>query len=333
MKTILKVFCVAWLLPSALLAENSQEQLQRAVLAGDADAIIELADSASETDAHYVPAQLAKAVVLSEKQRYDESIAAYSKAIDAAPEDAVEAYMGRSMVKRKKGDQKGADADAEKAKKLRAKGKSLYLHQLNQRVAARPEDADALLARALDKLNAKAYEDAIRDFDAYIVSVAHCDNSMVYASKAYAQEMLGDVEGAMATCTDWLAVLPSSAKAYQLRARLRHTAGDEQGSARDMLAYQSVVRETKRKALTDIGKAIEKNPNLTFGYYERAKLYMELGQYQEAEADLDKAGELDPEAKQLKRLRKNLKMKKQDLLRKQKEPSPSPRFALSDISH
>lgn len=299
------------MLPSLIFAEDSRALLANAVVAGDGDAIINLADSTRETDALYASAQLLKAIVLAEKQRYDDSISAYSKVISAAPEDAVEAYMGRSMVKRMKGDQKGADADVEQVKMLREEGKSLYRRQLNQRLAEKPKNIAALLARALNSLNAEAYESAIRDFDAYIEIVA--DNSMAYASKAHAQDLIDDKEGAVATCTDWLVALPGSAEAYQLRARLRRSAGDEQGSIRDLLAYQSVVRETKRQAVMDLGETIEKNPNLSFGYYERARLYMELGKLQEAEVDLDKAAKLEPESNEVKWLRNDLKKKKETL--------------------
>ena len=49
--------------------------------------------------------------------------------------------------------------------------------------------------------------------------------------------------------------------------------------------------EDKEKALPDLDQAIELDPEYGWAYYTRGSIYMEMGEYELAEADFSKAQE------------------------------------------
>lgn len=228
------------------------------------------------------------------------------KALAIAP-NMTQALVARADARAKLGNKESAEADIRRAEALRKASATYELQQADERIRAAPKDADTILNRGFVKMKNKDYRGAISDFDAYQAAVGKGNNMQVFVHKARAQELLGDVDAAIATLTEALHYFPEQARLYEQRSRLREIKGDREGNLKDKMSYQALVRKSKRESITELSESIARNPEAIYLLKKRAELFVQLGDYDLAEKDLENIESSGLTDIQTKRLRKKLK--------------------------
>lgn len=292
-RLLLSVLLVAALFSNAY-AQIAQEWIQRgydASLSGNIEEALSCYTKALEIDPHNKYAYHVRAVTKMETGDLKGALSDYNKAIEISP-NFTEAYIGRGRTKERLGDKKGAKADFEKAEDLRKRGVDHALEDINKEIEADPKAAKKILDRARYKLLERDYKGAVEDFDRYLEIVGKPKNTGVYESKARALQELGDIQGAIDTYSLIIKLSPSDLRAYRLRASLREKIGDKAGAISDLSTMEKMIRDEKRQKIEQKTQAIKENPNSYYSYKRRAELRAELGEYEAALADMEKAIEV-----------------------------------------
>ncbi|MGA1790159.1 MAG: tetratricopeptide repeat protein [bacterium] len=311
-RLLLSILLVAALF-SNVYAETAQEWIQRgygASLSGNIEEAISCYTKALQIDPQNKYAYQIRAVTKMETGDLKGALSDYNKAIEISP-NFTEAYIGRGRTKERLGDKKGAKADFEKAEDLRKRGVDHALEDINKEIEADPKAAKKILDRGTYKLLERDYKGAVKDFNRYLEIVGRPKNSGVYHSKARSLQELGDIQGAIDTYSLIINVFPIDLRAYELRASLREKIGDKAGAISDLSTMQEMIREKKRQKNDEETKYLEKYPNSYDIYRLRAQHRAELGEYEAALADIEKAIELAPDDKFL----LGMKSKKDSILR------------------
>ena len=309
---LISVLLVAALFSNAY-AQTAQEWIDRgydASLSGNIEEAISCYTKALQIDPQNKYAYHVRAVIKMETGDLKGALSDYNKAIEISP-NFTEAYIGRGRTKERMGDAKGAKADFEKAEDLRKRGVDHALEDIDKEIEADPKAAKKILDRGTYKLLERDYKGAVKDFNRYLELVGRPKNSGVYHSKARALQELGDIQGAIDTYSLIINVFPIDLRAYELRASLREKIGDKAGAISDLSTMQEMIREKKRQQIDQKNQTIKKNPNSYYAYKRRAELRAELGEYEAALDDMEKAIELAPDDKFL----LGMKSKKDSILR------------------
>jgi len=140
------------------LTPEEREMIGDAIVAGDTNVFLQLADKCPPEDNQYWDLQFFKAVMLYELGQYPQAIELFSIVKDAAPVYAIRSYQGISVAKEKSGDKAGADFALKASKELADEGTRMML------------EGD-------DKGAIKYYSD-------YLAANPKCTNTIVYASLA-----------------------------------------------------------------------------------------------------------------------------------------------------
>jgi len=306
------------LVSGTIAAQTPDDLTKRAIDAGDVKKAFELIDKALDIDPEYAPAYIVKAGIYAELDDYDAAFRACDKAIEIAPHYR-EAYEARALLKEKKGDIQGAKDDRLIQQKLIQEGKSYWLDKANKDLAQAEEAlkkqqalqgpektgkkearssryAKALLERARAKLRNGDYKEAIEDYNRYQQTVQL--NSHAFTGKAYAQKKLNDFEGAIKTYTELLSYYPEITTFYEERAKLYEEMGEKEKAERDRAAVKYLHWKNKKESEETCTEQIKKYPDRKLAYLDRANFRIQLGNYEGAIEDYQKAKELSgPEDK------------------------------------
>jgi len=193
------------------------------------------------------------------------------------------------------------------------------LEDYTRALAARPQNVDVLFKRAGLLSNPFAFEDrtteAIRDYSAIIARAADMKwvpekLQRAYEERMYLYEERGEIDAAIADCTELLKLDPHSARFFFQRGNYQ----------RDKKAYEPAIRDYDQailldsqqegyyysrgvayfnlkmddKAIADYNKAIELNPKFFWPYYNRGLVYDKQKNWASAVADFSRALELRP---------------------------------------
>jgi len=245
-----------------------------------------------------------------ENPRADEAalkgaVADLNKALELAPNMA-DALVARADAHERLGETTAAEKDLQQARVLRKTGKTYELSQLDEQIKVKHGNPNVLMDRAFTRMRSGDYRGAISDFEAYQAAVGGSHNSQVFTFKASAFESLGDIDGAIAAYTEGIHYFPEYPRLYEQRGRVRAIAGDKEGCVRDQLKYQDLVKEGKRRRIAELSEAIDRDSRLTYLLEERAKILIDLGEYDLAEKDIKAMEESDPLDFQTKRLKRML---------------------------
>jgi tetratricopeptide (TPR) repeat protein/Zn-dependent protease len=112
-----------------------------------------------------------------------------------------------------------------------------------------------------------------------------------YVQRAQARIDLQDFSGAIADYNQILQLAPSSHQVYSLRSQARFRVGDIAGSRADLDQFKILQQ---RQRLQKLDRALSKNPNDDFYYFQRAGVRAEMGDFRGAIADYSQVLRLSP---------------------------------------
>ncbi len=219
---------------------------------------------------------------------YAEAAAEYTKALEINP-DYVDAltWRGHAMYGLAKYEEAIADYD-----------KSLKL---------KPDDAQVFYYRGYSKYNLQHEDEAVEDFtEAIRLNGTDANSFYMRGESYYALEMFPEAEADYSRTID---LQPNYSSAYYMRGNARYSKGLP-GSVEDfnkcielspdyaeayfMRGSCSYIAKLYAPAEKDYSLAVTKKPDYAEAYYWRANARLNLGRKKEAQADIEKAVELDP---------------------------------------
>jgi tetratricopeptide (TPR) repeat protein len=145
----------------------------------------------------------------------------------------------------------------------------------------------------------------------YLEKVYHSDPESIYLNKKMAIlfEKLGDFKGAVKFAHKCVELDPEDLSSHMLLAELAAISGEKdteskeyeailaidptQQRVRFLLATALIKNNQLDQAMKQLDALIAENPDLSFAYYYRGRIYLEWGNYQEAEKGYLKTLELD----------------------------------------
>ncbi len=203
------------------------------------------------------------------KQRFDEALEAYGKAIAMAPDDP-RPYNNRAIVRRRIGDLQGALADYDKV------------------VALQPDVIYAYNNRALLRRIMGDHAGALADLDRVVADGSFGVTAL--RNRSLVKRHMGDFEGAHADLQAALALAPDDARTHAAIGSTWVWTGDWS------------------QALTALDQAVALNAAYSFAILQRAKVRILVGRRDEARADIDRVLQLDPAENWARRMRASLFM-------------------------
>lgn len=229
----------------------------------------------------------AQGIKYAKKEKFDEAFSAFDKAINLYP-NSPGAYANRGNIHRFRGNFDFAIADYSKFLDLS------------------PDNIDVLYARAGVYKEVAAFDKAISDYSRVIeINPAHPD---IYFDRAYSYIRLKDYENAK---NDLISQLKISPKDFKSLANLINVKKELKLFDEAIVDYDKILnefpnqpdlhilynnranlyRETNRpkEALVEIEKALKSNKNYAIGYFNRAAIYLDLGDQSNACKDFKKA--------------------------------------------
>jgi serine/threonine protein kinase/tetratricopeptide (TPR) repeat protein len=239
---------------------------------GKADQAVADYDSALELDANYTLAHLAKGFTTWQQLGdFETALKLFDQVIEMEPDDLA-SYAPRAILSFEMGDLTQALADWERVKDIDPGDidlpifRGLVYEKMGQR-----EQAQADYAQAREK---STPPDAIVQDLRLIVGERMPPYAYLFACTAY--EVQGKIEQALASCDKALEADPDYFDALWKRGQLHAASGDLQA------------------AISDYDSAIQADSRWPWVYFLRAQARIELGQTDDAQADLERALELEP---------------------------------------
>lgn len=190
---------------------------------------------------------------------------------------------------------------------------ALALEDCDQVLAADPESASAFGIRGRVLQLEGEYEAAI-DASSRAIDLG-LEHAMVYLSRAISYAATNQEELANADCEAALALEPDNALACQLHGQLNLQNGDLDAAMqafhrarelapdwvepREHLAYVHRMKENPQAAIEEQTELIDKQPKQAAHYVNRAFALVQLGKFELALQDYNRAVELDPENEQI----------------------------------
>jgi tetratricopeptide (TPR) repeat protein len=219
-------------------------------------------------------------------EHFDEALADAEAALRLEPKSAV-AYKCRGRVRLARGDLQGAIDD------------------LNAALAIDPRLATALNYRAQAYLKAGGYEQAIADATSAInldpsITVAYSIRGRALAAVSSYERAVQDFNALLAKDPNYLPAINNRANALLKLGRYTDCIADYTAALKierraDVFYNRAIARihlDEVRLAIEDLTAAIELDPDAAAAYYHRSTLYRQLGQLENAAADLAKSQHL-----------------------------------------
>ncbi len=184
------------------------------------------------------------------------------------------------------------------------------IRDFDEALRLEPEDANALGLRATARRLLGEYPEAIADYDRAI----RRDPGLpwLFRGRGASLYSLEDYRAAIADYGRAIALDPEDAKAYRHRGRARYAEGEFEAAIDDLTRAIGIGPEDARDylrradarasvedfegAISDYGEALGLDPNLADAHRGRARSLEALGRVEDAEADHDRADELEEAA-------------------------------------
>ena len=222
-------------------------------------------------------------------RRYEESVAAFDKAIALNP-DFYQAYYARGFAFGAQEKYQLAFESFEQAIQIEPqfyqawREQALYLHQLDKNqealaaidraIALEPQDWILYQYRSAILLQLIRYQEAIAASDrAIALNPEHPDS---YLRRAVAYMQLEQYDAALADLDRAIALNPENAQVYYWRG----------------IAYRDL--KESEKAIAAFERAIQINPEFYFSYFSKAWVYSDLKQYDKALVNYAQAVKINP---------------------------------------
>ncbi len=210
--------------------------------------------------------------------RYEDAVRDFSTAIEMSPHRSY--YFCRGQAQQQLG--RGRDAAADYLIAGAASGSIGYWYtdpssaEIQKRLEKYPDDADALVARAVSAVRVRAYAGAFPDFDRAIALKS--DRDAYYWNRSTLFLETGQEERALADCSSAIRLNPRHQDAYLRRAALYADKGE------NLLA------------IDDLTAVIALNNSGFEGFANRGLILYRLGRTDEAIKDFDTALAINPES-------------------------------------
>jgi len=293
------VISMAFILISGLcLGQDAEHYLIDGIYAfqgGDYHKSIEYLDRFLESNPGQEDALFCRAGAKAALEQYDAALVDVNQAIDESPHFAG-AYWLRAEIYAHLDQLEKASQDIDKAKELINKGYDRVLDGADKDVASSEgrEKALALINRAQHRKRKSDCEGAVSDYYSALAILGSFPEPQYYVYMAIAQERCGDMTGALNTYNNALLQYPGNEGLIEKRAFLKKKIGDVQGYEADMAILHESWLEGRREDEQTLTKTIQSHPT-AYNYKLRAQARLDIGNYQGALEDINKAIELDPE--------------------------------------
>jgi lipoprotein NlpI len=149
------------------------------------------------------------------------------------------------------------------------------IKSLNDKLAANPNDANALYRRGQVYASKGAYSLAIKDFDATIR--LNPKDVEAYNNRCWTRTVIGDLQPALRDCNEALRLRPNFVDALDSRGLLNLKSG------------------ANKNAIADFDAALKINPRLTSSLYGRGLAKQRNGAVAEGNVDIANAKAMDPD--------------------------------------
>ena len=292
------------------------------IIKGEYDEAIKDCNMAIKLNPNEAESYRNRAEAYLEKGEYDEAIKDYNMAIKLNPNEA-ESYNNRGKAYLRMGEYDEAISDYDAAIKLNPNEAESYrnraeaylekgeydeaIKDCNMAIKLNPNEAESYNNRGKVYLEKGEYDEAIRDYNMAIKLKP--DDALYYVQRAGVYREKGGFDEAIADYTIAIKLEPDQVFFYNCRAlvysnncqfdeafrdldKAMKLDPDYVGSY-DMLKSVQLAKSTYGDDFDDVNKRIELDPNNALAYYVRGELWLLLGAWDKARADLMVAKDKD----------------------------------------
>ncbi len=292
MKRTIAIMSIGILVSAASAEEILWDRLQQAK---STESALSLCDAELQRTPDDIYAYFYRAKIKREVGDMAGALDDLNRAIELEPSFSA-AYALRAYVKRDQGDEKQFKADLAKSKTV-----DHILDGLTERIMKDKGDAKAYLERAQHKKDSTPPDihGAIEDLEAYLLLKDEKRNQMPYIYLATCYKRIGRDDEAIRTLSRGIEDFPDDDGFYQRRMEFRKAVGDLEGSEQDRqkLASFAGAKNTNRiaKLSEHIMTASQQPGTHWVGLLSmRADAYLDVGDIDSAQADVDRALKIDP---------------------------------------
>jgi len=302
MKTRIIIFLSLWfLIPSMSCAESLRDTLLSGIYAteeGNYSEAIEYLDAVLAQVPDQADALAFRAKAKAGLEEYESALADVNRAIEESLHFA-EAYRIRSEIYEALDRTEEAQQDKDKAHDIVNSGIDRILTDLDERVSSAGEEPTrekglALLKRADHKYLTGNYTGAAKDYDAALAILGSFPKAQNYSFMASAKSTYYDYTGSIDAYTKGLTKFPDTSWLRRERALTFKKMNNIQGYEADMAILREDWLRERRDREVELADIIQRRPTAE-SYKLRAQARLDIGNYQGALEDINKAIELDPE--------------------------------------
>jgi tetratricopeptide (TPR) repeat protein len=305
MKKIVTIIVVAFLGAVASAEELLWDRLQQAK---STEAALELCDAELQRKPKDIYAYFYRAKIKRDAGDMAGALVDLNRAIELEPSFS-DAYVLRAYVKKDQGVEKGFEADLAKSKTV-----DHILDGLSERIRKDKGSAQAYLKRAQHKKYSSPPDihGAIEDLEAYLVLQDEKRNQMPYIYLANCYKRIGLNGKAIKTLSRGMGDFPDYDWFYQRRMELRKDIGDLKGAEQDRQKLASFAGKNTSKRIAKLSEHIKtasQQPGTSLAgiLAMRADAYLDVGDIESAQADVDRALEIDPKNRMARNSLKKIK--------------------------
>lgn len=292
MKSVITTVSIILLATTTFAEEILWDRLQQAK---SSESALELCDAELQRKPGDIYAYFYRAKVKREAGDLAGALSDLNRAIKLEPSFS-DAYALRAYVKKEQGDLKGFEADMDKSKTV-----DHILDGLYERIQKDRRDAKAYLDRAQHKKysNPPDLHGAIEDFEAYLAIQDEKRNQMPYIYLANCYTRIGLDGKAIKTLSRGIEDFPHFDGFYQRRMELRKEIGDPKGAEEDRRKIASFANKKSRKRIDSLSEHIttasaQPGAHLAGVLAMRAEAYLDVGDIESAQEDVNRAMDIDP---------------------------------------
>jgi tetratricopeptide (TPR) repeat protein len=308
MKKTIATLSISLIVAAASAEEMLWDRLQQAK---STESALELCDAELQRKPSDIYAYFYRAKIKRETGSLAGALEDLNRAIELEPSFS-DAYALRAYVKKHQGDEKGFKADLARSRTV-----DHILDGLSERIQKDKGDAKAYLERAQHKKysNPPDIHGAIEDFEAYLALQDEKRNQMPYIYLAGCYKRVGLDGNAIKTLSRGIDDFPNFDEFYQRRMELRKEIGDLQGAEEDRKKLASFANRKSSKRIDSLSEHIttasaQPGAHLAGLLAMRAEAFLDVGDIESAQEDVNRAMEIDPNNRMARNALKKLKRQK-----------------------